>query len=317
MLEEEKILVTIMIPTYNQEKYICEAIDSALAQTYSNIEIIIGDDASTDHTPEILKKYLNNSKIKFIRNIENLGRIENYRNLLYKHAKGDFVVNLDGDDYFTNINFISEALKLVEDDVVIVSAMAVTESNGIECSSFMPSYSKSTGFQILTKLPNKKYLFMHMALLYRRSIAISINFYRSPNISSDWESLYRLSLRGTVKYLGINAGIWRQHGSNETATINVDKHFQNLNIWPFIYEDAKLFGMNHLLADFYCSRCISYFSQISMVTVSANGAGATVRFLKAVFNLYPFAGLLLFCSPVSMCRMILSITGYYRIRGRF
>ena len=46
--------VTIMIPTFNQAEFIGEAINSALAQTYLNLEIIVGDDASTDATPTIL-----------------------------------------------------------------------------------------------------------------------------------------------------------------------------------------------------------------------------------------------------------------------
>ena len=56
MTEIFKPKVTIMIPTFNQAAFIGEAIDSALAQTYSNLEIIVGDDASTDATPQILAK---------------------------------------------------------------------------------------------------------------------------------------------------------------------------------------------------------------------------------------------------------------------
>lgn len=316
MLEGGKILVTIMIPTYNQERYICDAIDSALAQTYKNIEIIVGDDASTDGTSEHLKKYLNHSTVKVIRNPNNLGRVENYRNLLNKHANGDFIVNLDGDDYFTNHKFISEALELIEDEVVIVAAKASAGAEGGDFKSSIPIFNQRTGIQILSKLPNKQYLFMHMAVLYRRTTALAVDFYRSPAISSDWESLYRLSLRGVVRYLNMDVGLWRQHESNETATINVVKHLNNLKIWPSIYGDAKQRGMNLFLANYYCARCISYFSQISVVAISANGARATIGFLSAVFNLYPYAGLLLLCKPVSMARVMLSIVGYYRIRGR-
>ena len=56
MTETIKPKVTIMIPTFNQAAFIGEAIGSALAQTYSNLEIIVGDDASTDATPEILAR---------------------------------------------------------------------------------------------------------------------------------------------------------------------------------------------------------------------------------------------------------------------
>ena len=71
---EESIKVTIMIPTYNQAVFIREAVDSALAQTYSNLEVIVGDDASTDGTQEIVAK-INDPRLKYVRNVCNLGRV--------------------------------------------------------------------------------------------------------------------------------------------------------------------------------------------------------------------------------------------------
>jgi len=52
------VVVTIMIPTYNQAEYIGEAIASALAQTYPVLEVLVGDDASTDDTPQIIARFL-------------------------------------------------------------------------------------------------------------------------------------------------------------------------------------------------------------------------------------------------------------------
>ena len=75
--------VSIMIPVYNQEDYIANTIQSALNQNYNNIEIIISDDASTDNTSQIIKDFLPNQKIKYFRNQVNIGRVKNYRKLLY------------------------------------------------------------------------------------------------------------------------------------------------------------------------------------------------------------------------------------------
>ncbi len=49
--------VSVIIPVYNDEKYLRQCVDSVLAQTYSDLEIILVDDGSTDHTPEICEKY--------------------------------------------------------------------------------------------------------------------------------------------------------------------------------------------------------------------------------------------------------------------
>ncbi|MDZ7817324.1 MAG: glycosyltransferase family A protein [Aliarcobacter sp.] len=67
-----------MIPTYNQKEYICEAINTALSQTYENIEVIVCDDNSTDNTYELIKS-IKNKKLKIFKNCSNLGRIKNYQ----------------------------------------------------------------------------------------------------------------------------------------------------------------------------------------------------------------------------------------------
>jgi glycosyltransferase involved in cell wall biosynthesis len=115
--------VSIMIPTYNQQKYIIRAIESALLQDYLNIEIVIADDNSLDKTQNIVQNYLlkkNDSRIKYFRNQENIGILRNYQKSLYDYASGDWVINLDGDDFFVDPSFISEAVKLTLEDKTIV-----------------------------------------------------------------------------------------------------------------------------------------------------------------------------------------------------
>lgn len=313
MTENRKIKITIMIPTFNQAAFISAAIDSALAQTYSNLEIIIGDDASTDATPAIVAK-TNDSRIKYVRNNSNLGRSANYRNLLYKHATGDYVVNLDGDDYYTDPDFILEAVELIKDEknVVIVAARVVIKTINSEYVSGIPAHENVTGMQILRKLPDFNYFFMHMAVLYSRKQAMEASFYRSSAISSDWESLYRLSLLGTVKYLNRKVGVWRIHEMNETGTINPVKQLENLEIWPAIYKDAVASGMNPLLAAFISAKCIAFFAQSSCVRVSMNGNIALVKFVNDILKKYKLAALILVLTPKYIARVMLSLMGYYR-----
>lgn len=91
-------LVSVLMTAYNREKYIAEAIESVLASTYKNFELIIVDDASTDKTVEIAKKYQQKDvRIKVYVNQINLGQFHN-RNKIADYAQGSFILYVDSDD---------------------------------------------------------------------------------------------------------------------------------------------------------------------------------------------------------------------------
>jgi glycosyltransferase involved in cell wall biosynthesis len=91
-------LVSIIMTAYNREKFIGEAIESVLNNSYANYELIVVDDLSTDQTVNIVKSYLLKSeKIKFFQNEVNLGDYPN-RNRGVSYANGDFICFVDSDD---------------------------------------------------------------------------------------------------------------------------------------------------------------------------------------------------------------------------
>lgn len=90
-------LVSILITSYNRESFIEEAVNSVLAQTYENFEIIIVDNCSTDRTRDIIENYRNNEKIRIFFNKSNIGQFPN-RNKAAGLAKGDILLYVDSDD---------------------------------------------------------------------------------------------------------------------------------------------------------------------------------------------------------------------------
>ncbi|MFC1498552.1 glycosyltransferase family 2 protein [Verrucomicrobiota bacterium] len=98
-----KGLVSVIIPTYNSAKFVEESVKSALNQTYTNKEVIVIDDGSTDNTKELLEKYKN--KIKYI--FKENGGPASARNLGIKESSGEFIAFLDSDDVW-----LSEKLSL-------------------------------------------------------------------------------------------------------------------------------------------------------------------------------------------------------------
>ncbi|MGL5059129.1 MAG: glycosyltransferase [Microcoleus sp.] len=88
--------VSVIIPAYNAARYIVQAVESVLSQTFTNLEIIVVDDGSTDDTHQVLQPYLN--RIRYIYQ-ENQG-VAFARNQACQLAKGEFLAFLDADDYF-------------------------------------------------------------------------------------------------------------------------------------------------------------------------------------------------------------------------
>jgi len=108
----EKEKVSVIIPTYNSEKYIIESIQSVLNQTYTNIEIIVIDDGSTDKTGELISS-LKKENIRYIRT-ENQG---NYfaRNRGIIESKGEFIAFLDSDDIWLE-NKLDKQIDLIRNN---------------------------------------------------------------------------------------------------------------------------------------------------------------------------------------------------------
>lgn len=90
-------LVSIIMPSYNTARFIGESIQSVLAQTYTNWELLIVDDCSTDNTDEIVQPFLSDERIKYFKNEKNSGAAVS-RNKALREAKGKWIAFLDSDD---------------------------------------------------------------------------------------------------------------------------------------------------------------------------------------------------------------------------
>ena len=117
-------LVSIIIPTFNSSKFASQLCESVLGQTYSNLEIIVVDNFSSDDTLNEIKKYNNNDKrFKFFQ-LDNKGVIAKSRNYGIKYSSGEYLAFHDSDDfwfknklsevmtYFPNYDFVYHNLKI-------------------------------------------------------------------------------------------------------------------------------------------------------------------------------------------------------------
>jgi glycosyltransferase involved in cell wall biosynthesis len=296
--------VSILIPTYNQASVVSAAVRSAQSQTYNNIEIIVGDDASTDEAISALNGLIDH-RTRIVRNERNLGRVGNYKNLLVNHATGDYVVNLDGDDYYTDTRFVEKAVNLFIQDpeVVIVAARATVKSATGERIPPIIDSPFVAGIDLLRKLPDADCHLMHMACIYQRRKAIDLDFYRADTISSDWESLYRLAAHGRVAFLQDIVGVWQLHGANESQSASYLKHAANLGIWRSIYEEAIRCGFSPLAAAIRESRCVATFALMSLMQLSKSEHSESLQLLRVLWLEYRPALMFIVLSPSGFARL--------------
>lgn len=140
------IEVSVIIPAYNTEQYIAKAIESALAQTLADIEVIVVDDCSTDNTVQIIESF-KDPRLRLLLNSENLGA-GGARNRAIEAAQGKWIAVLDSDDWYApqrlevlvnlaeqkNVDLIADDSYLIEDGVSTPWSTIICES-GIKVSS--------------------------------------------------------------------------------------------------------------------------------------------------------------------------------------
>jgi glycosyltransferase involved in cell wall biosynthesis len=115
-------LVSIILSTYNGSRYICEAIDSVLAQDFIDFEFLIIDDASTDNTANILYTYgANDTRIRIFRNAENL-KLVGSLNYGLQEARGKYIARIDDDDIWQDSTKLTRQVQELEKntDIAVV-----------------------------------------------------------------------------------------------------------------------------------------------------------------------------------------------------
>ncbi|PMB24596.1 hypothetical protein CEN47_17710, partial [Fischerella thermalis CCMEE 5319] len=131
-------LVSIIVITYNSAKYVLETLESAKAQTYQNIELIVSDDGSTDETVEICRKWIEENKERFVKTElitvpANTGIPANC-NRGVKAAKGEWVKLIAGDDILSdfcierNISFSTNSSSMIVSEILDFKNLREIES---------------------------------------------------------------------------------------------------------------------------------------------------------------------------------------------
>lgn len=176
-------MISVVMPVYNAEKYVVEAIESILNQTYSDFEFIIIDDCSTDNTFKVLQSYiLKDNRIRLFRNVMN--RKQAYtKNRAIELAQGKYIAFMDADDISLPVRFEKQ-----------IEFMESHPEVGV-CGTWIEVFSEESSQTTCIKYPVEHKLISVKLLFDENCIAHPSTFLRR-DIFFDLQIYYNLSLQG-------------------------------------------------------------------------------------------------------------------------
>ncbi len=240
---KNNILVSVIIPVYNVEKYISRCIDSVMNQKYKNIEIILINDGSTDRSGEICEKYAaRDPRIQYI-NKNNEG-VSVARNKGLDVAKGDFITFIDADDY-VDVDFINTVVEKINknnSDIIICGNYDVDEEykvikNSIEAEE--RCFNSEDAIRELCK--EKLFKSVIWGKCYKRELFNKYKFNKETKIAEDLEVLYKvLSEAEIITYIPDRLYYWLSRTNSATKVSFNSDWEKELSICECIIDFCKI-----------------------------------------------------------------------------
>lgn len=243
-------MVSIITSVYNCEKYVSEMIDSILAQSYEQWEMIIIDDASTDSTWDVISKY-HDERIKKIRNAKNEGLTKNL-NKGIAYAKGEYIARIDGDDiaYPNRLEIQVNYMKTHHDVALLGSWMSVF---GEKTDIFQSNLEQE---KMNINLIMNAVMF-HPTFMIRKSVIdkYGIRYNENLRYAQDYELEYQVSKYGKISNISDVLVKYRIHAKQVT----VEKYQEQMNCANIVRKEI-LQDINVVLSDLdfdaWCNFCL-------------------------------------------------------------
>jgi glycosyltransferase involved in cell wall biosynthesis len=210
-------LVSVIMPNFNNEKYLAQAIDSVLQQTSTNFELLVVDDGSTDRSLEILESY--GDSIQYF-STENRGAAA-ARNLGILNSKGSLIAFLDSDDLWLLGKLSKQVAKLLDEDLDLVycHVQEIDARNNPGITKY--AQFKGNCFKDFIENPSVAVIVagMSTAIIRRELLALSGLFDTSvPAPTEDWDFLRRYCKQARVGYCEEVLTQYRIHATNISAS---------------------------------------------------------------------------------------------------
>ncbi len=240
--------VSVFMITYNHQKFIGEAIESVMNQDYENIELVIGEDCSTDNTLEIVKKYKDkySEKIKLILHKQNVGMHRNTESVI-KACDGDYVALIEGDDYWTDNQKISKQVKFLEENkdyAICFHRSKIVNDTNVPFAEYLPS------------LQNRREEFSIYDFIDGLYMPTASTVFRNNKIHQFPEWYFNLSLYidrmfhlmngqyGKIKFLNETMSVYRVHSGGFWSIHQDENKVKTLKERIYLLENFNNYSIN-------------------------------------------------------------------------
>ena len=211
-MNSDKPLVSVAMPVYNAGKYVGKSIESILNQSYSNLELIIVNDGSTDNSREVILSY-KDPRIKYFENESNLNIVKTRNRCLFE-ASGDYVAVLDSDDIALPLRIEKqlEFLKANADYGLCGSIYQVIDSGG----KLLKEVNLPLSAEDIKTTLFFSNCFCHSTIMVRSDLAKKLKYKEGFDIIEDYVLIYNLSKFVKLVNLPFPSTLYRIHGNNVT-----------------------------------------------------------------------------------------------------
>ena len=280
-------LVSVVMACYNSERYLRQAIESVLAQTYANIELVIVDDCSSDSTVSIIKEYAaTDGRVKLIQHTQRGGRPAITKNTGLQHVNGQFLCFLDHDDYYhpDKIATLLDLLQRHDDCFAAFHDVDVVDGEGRFIRRYLDGFVDDAR-KYLSEVESDVlicdrdfFVFQSVHYLAVSTLSIMIAVDRIPANSLQFDPRFKvcddaflwigLSLEGKMVYANRILGCYRQHATNITS----DREKYLVDAVFYIQENIARVKGRMRPGDFAAlkMRLASYFSDLAWLYRCSN-----------------------------------------------
>ena len=235
-MNEDKPLISVIMPTYNHAIFIREAIESVLNQTYSNLELIIIDNYSKDNTEQIVSSFTD-SRIKYFK-FANHGIIAASRNFGIDNSQGEYLTFIDSDDIWlpNKLNIQLEYLRDNPDVSLACCSLIIKSINRRYSNKIIATKSKIHTGYIYNQLLNFNFIPCASVMVKASTLNDTGCFDEKPEFitAEDWDLWLRIARENKITFIPKVLGIYRMHSTNlflegkrlERSLSVINKHFK-------------------------------------------------------------------------------------------